>query len=59
MDINTGNAFINFEVVDYKRIALERKYSGISVHLIGKIGNTKTPIDVDFGMEDGIVPASE
>jgi predicted nucleotidyltransferase component of viral defense system len=59
LSIETGNDFISYEVVGYERIAMERKYSGISVHLIGKIGNTKTPIYVDFGVGDVIVPDSE
>lgn len=59
LEIQTGNTFISFEVVGYEKIALERKYSGISVHMIGKIGNTKTPIYVDFGVGDVIVPDSE
>ncbi len=59
LNIETGNSFISYEVVGYERIAMERKYSGISVHMIGKIGNTKTPIYVDFGVGDVIVPGSE
>ncbi len=59
LNIETGNTFISYEVVGYEKIAMERKYSGISVHMIGKIGNTKTPIYVDFGVGDVIVPGSE
>lgn len=59
LNIETGNTFISYDVVGYEKIAMERKYSGISVHMIGKIGNTKTPIYVDFGVGDVIVPGSE
>lgn len=59
LSVETGNDFIKFEVVKVEKIALERKYTGISVHLKGSIGKVKTPVYMDFGVGDVIVPESE
>lgn len=59
--INTpsGNDFITFEMSSFEEITPQRKYKGVSFQLIGKIKNTKTPFNVDFGIGDVIVPKSE
>jgi len=59
--INTpsSNDFISFEMSRFEEITPQRKYKGISLQLIGKIKNTKTPFNVDFGIGDIIVPKSE
>lgn len=59
--INTpsGNNFISFEVDGIEEITPQRKYKGVSVKLIGKIKNTKTPFIIDFGVGDVIVPKAE
>lgn len=59
IDIETGNEFIEFEILKTETISVEKKYPGISIHMIGKVGNTKTPINIDFGVGDIIVPKSE
>lgn len=56
---DTGNDFIEFTSRGYEEISPQRKYTGVSFQLIGKIKNTRTPFDVDFGVGDVIVPASE
>lgn len=56
---DTGNDFIEFTSRGYEEISPQRKYAGVSFQLIGKIKNTRTPFDVDFGVGDVIVPASE
>jgi predicted nucleotidyltransferase component of viral defense system len=59
--INTpsGNDFITFEMSSFEEITPQRKYKGVSFQLIGKINNTKTPFNVDFGIGDVIVPKAE
>lgn len=59
--INTpsGNDFITFEMSSIEEITPQRKYKGVSFQLIGKIKNTKTPFNVDFGIGDVIVPKAE
>jgi predicted nucleotidyltransferase component of viral defense system len=59
--INTpgGNDFITFEMSGFEEISPQRKYNGVSFQLIGKIKNTKTPFNVDFGIGDVIVPKPE
>ncbi|MBA1336174.1 MAG: hypothetical protein HPY66_2133 [Firmicutes bacterium] len=59
--INTpsGNDFITFDMSSFEEITPQRKYKGISFQLIGKIKNTKTPFNVDFGIGDVIVPKAE
>jgi len=51
---DTGNDFVTFEIKKVQPIALHREYNGIRVQLIGKIKNTKSPFDVDFGVGDVI-----
>jgi predicted nucleotidyltransferase component of viral defense system len=59
--INTpsGNDFIVFEMSSFEEISPQRKYKGVSFQLVGKIKNTKTPFNVDFGIGDIIVPKAE
>lgn len=59
--INTpsGNDFITFDMNCFEEITPQRKYKGISFQLTGKIKNTKTPFNVDFGIGDVIVPKEE
>jgi len=52
----TGNEFVLFEIRGSSDIALQRKYSGVSVQLIAKIKNTRTPITIDIGIDDVIIP---
>ena len=59
LSVETDNGFIKFEILKIEPISVEKKYSGISIHMIGKVGNTKTPINIDFGVGDIIVPNSE
>ncbi|MDR0723906.1 MAG: nucleotidyl transferase AbiEii/AbiGii toxin family protein [Endomicrobium sp.] len=54
--VNTGNNYIKFEALGYEEISPQRKYKGISFQLIGTIGNTKTPFNVDIGVGDIISP---
>jgi predicted nucleotidyltransferase component of viral defense system len=56
---NTGNDFITFENMGYENILPQRKYSGVSFKLIGKIKNTRTPFSVDIGVGDLIIPSSQ
>lgn len=57
--VDTGNAFINFEVKKVSPIAVAKKYAGIGVTIIAKIKNTRTPLSIDFGVGDIIVPKPE
>lgn len=55
----TGNDFVSFELKSVQPIAVAKKYSGISASLIAMIKNTRTPIKLDFGVGDVIVPHKE
>ena len=59
ISMDTGNDFIEFTSRGYEEISPQRKYTGVSFQLIGKIKNTRTPFDVDFGVGDVIVPSSQ
>lgn len=60
IEVDTGNnEFIQFEARSFGKISLQRKYEGFSAQLIGRIKNTKTPINIDFGVGDVIVPKAE
>ncbi len=53
---DVGNDFIAFEITDISPIAVAKKYQGIGVSLIARIKNTRTPINIDFGVGDIVVP---
>lgn len=55
----SGNDFITFDMKSFEEITPQRKYKGVSFQLTGKIKNTKTPFNVDFGIGDVIVPKAE
>lgn len=59
IDTDTGNEFVNFEIIKVEPIAQHREYNGVRVQLIGRIKNTRSPFDVDFGVGDVIVPKPE
>lgn len=52
----TGNDFITFEIKAVEPISVTKKYAGIGASLVARIKNTKTPISIDFGVGDVIVP---
>lgn len=56
---DTGNDFVMFELKDIAPISIAKKYAGITVSLTAKIKNTKTPINIDFGVGDVIIPKQE
>lgn len=57
--METDNDFVTFEITSIAPIAVAKKYAGIGASLIAKIKNTKTPINIDFGVGDVIVPKQE
>ena len=57
--VDTGNAFIELTAGAFESISPQRKYTGVSCQIIGKIKNTKTPFSVDLGVGDIIVPKAE
>lgn len=59
LTIDTGNDYIAFESQGFKKITPQRKYKGVSFQLIVRIKNTKTPVNVDIGVGDIIVPHPE
>lgn len=56
---DTGNDFVKFELKTIQPIAIAKKYAGISASLVAVIKNTRTPIKIDFGVGDVIVPRKE
>lgn len=56
---DTGNDFVKFEVKGIQPISIAKKYAGISASLVAVIKNTRTPIKIDFGVGDVIVPSKE
>ncbi len=57
--VDTGNDFIEFTAGAFESISPQRRYTGVSCQIIGKIKNTKTPFSVDLGVGDIIVPKAE
>ena len=56
---DTGNDFVRFELKTIQPISIAKKYAGISASLVAVIKNTRTPIKIDFGVGDIIVPRKE
>lgn len=56
ISVETGNDFVFFEIKELRQIALMKKYPGIGISLLARIKNTRTPINIDFGIGDIIVP---
>ena len=56
---DTGNDYITFELKGMQPISIAKKYAGISASLVAIIKNTRTPIKIDFGVGDVIVPSKE
>lgn len=55
----TGNDFVTYEIKSVAPIAVAKKYAGIGASLVARIKNTKTPLNIDFGVGDVIVPKHE
>ena len=55
----TGNDFVTYEIKSVAPIAVAKKYAGIGASLVARIKNTKTPLNIDFGVGDVIVPKYE
>ena len=55
----TENRFVTFEITDVAPIAVAKKYAGIGASLVAHIKNTRTPLSIDFGVGDVIVPKQE
>ncbi|MDD2573521.1 MAG: nucleotidyl transferase AbiEii/AbiGii toxin family protein [Firmicutes bacterium] len=58
ISLPSKNDFIKFKIKGLELISEIREYHGIRVNLIGIIGRTKTPFNIDFGVGDIIVPSS-
>lgn len=56
---DTGNDFVEFDLKGIQPISIAKKYAGISASLAAMIKNTRTPIKIDFGVGDVIVPSKE
>lgn len=54
---NEGN--VTFELMDMEIITEQNDYHGFRIKLLGIIGRTRTPIFVDLGVGDIVVPESE
>ena len=54
--IKIDNNVIKFEYIDMEIIAEENDYHGFRIKLIGMIGRTKTPVFIDLGVGDVVVP---
>ena len=52
--MDTGNAFIDIEVLGIKEITPEKKYSGLGINLMAHIKNVRIPFSVDIGVDDVI-----
>ncbi|NLK28983.1 MAG: nucleotidyl transferase AbiEii/AbiGii toxin family protein [Clostridiales bacterium] len=56
--INTisANEFIKFEIKYLNHISEQKEYHGVRIKMIGVVGNTRTPFDIDIGVGDVVIP---
>lgn len=54
--VETGNDYIELEVLGTERITVTHKYPGVKTKLQGKIGNVRVPFSIDVGIDDVIWP---
>lgn len=57
--VRTENSYIDFKVRRTENINELKEYHGLRIKIIAKIGNTKTPFDIDIGLDDVVVPDIE
>lgn len=55
--MDTGNDFIDIQVLGIKEITPEKKYSGVGINMKACIKNVIIPFSVDIGVDDVIIPA--
>jgi len=56
IQIPTSNDYISMEARGFERIAVQRKYNGVSMQIIARIKNVRVPFNVDIGVGDIVVP---
>ena len=49
-------SLITLTVLSSERIAIEKKYPGVRIKLMGRIGNVRVPFSVDVGIDDVVFP---
>ncbi len=54
--VSTGNDYITLEVLETENISVDKKYPGVKVSFIGRIGKVRIPFFIDVGIDDVIVP---
>lgn len=54
----SGLEYLTFELKRIEKILESKEYHGLRVYLIGRMGNTKTPFTIDFGIGDVVVPSA-
>ena len=57
--VPAGNDFVTYEIKGIAPIAVTKKYAGIGASLVARIKNIRTPLNIDFGVGDVIVPKYE
>lgn len=54
--VDTGNSFIELEVLGTEHITVEKKYPGVKTSFLGHIEKVRIPFSIDVGIDDVIVP---
>jgi predicted nucleotidyltransferase component of viral defense system len=56
INTNSENEFIKFEIKSMNHISEQKDYHGVRIKMIGVVGNTRTPFDIDIGVGDVVIP---
>ncbi len=58
ISLSNQNDFLEFEIRSLETISEVKEYHGIRVNLTGVIGRTRTPLSIDIGVGDVIIPSA-
>lgn len=58
INTKTENDFITFELKNVIPISVNKEYPGIHADIIARIKNTRTPLGIDFGVGDIVIPGT-
>ena len=56
ISLKDKNSFIEFQIRSLEVISETKEYHGVRANLVGIIGRTRTPFNIDFRVGDIIVP---
>lgn len=57
ISVDNDNSYVRFSIKSTENIAEMKAYHGVRLKVMARLGNTKTPFDIDIGVGDVVVPS--